>query len=116
MELPDYWLSRPGVEPGPDVRASFDRMWDRAIASGDSPRVKVEPALELFESALDTIKLGLSVLPEDEARQRIAAMVDACRKVALAAGGLESLLSVSGSISPRERATLFEIRTRLGGT
>ena len=78
--------------------------------------LKVEPALELFESALDTIKLGLSVLPEDESRQRIAAMVDACRKVALAAGGLERLLSVSGSVSPRERATLFEIRTRLGGT
>ena len=45
MELPDYWLSRPGVEPGPDVRASFDRTWDRAIASGDGPMVEVEPAL-----------------------------------------------------------------------
>ena len=45
MELPDYWLSRPGVEPGPDERASFDRAWDRAIASGDRPLVEVEPAL-----------------------------------------------------------------------
>jgi hypothetical protein len=24
VELPDYWLSRPGVEPGPDVRASVE--------------------------------------------------------------------------------------------
>ena len=45
MELPDYWLSRPGVEPGPDERASFDRTWDRAIASDDSPLIEVEPAL-----------------------------------------------------------------------
>jgi hypothetical protein len=45
MELPDYWLSRPGVEPGPDARASFDQTWDRAIASGDDPLVEVEPAL-----------------------------------------------------------------------
>ena len=45
MELPDYWLSRPGVEPGPDKRASFDRMWDRAIASGGRPLVEVDPAL-----------------------------------------------------------------------
>ena len=45
MELPDYWLPRPGVEPGPDERASFDRTWDRAIASGDRPLVEVEPAL-----------------------------------------------------------------------
>ena len=42
VDLPDYWLSRPGVE-GPDLRASFDRTWDRAIASGDSPLIEVEP-------------------------------------------------------------------------
>ena len=44
VDLPDYWLSRPVVE-GPDVRASFDRTWDRAIASGDGPLVEVEPSL-----------------------------------------------------------------------
>ena len=44
MELPDYWLSRPDVQ-GPIARASFDRTWDRAIASGDCPLVEVEPAL-----------------------------------------------------------------------
>ena len=45
MELPDYWLPRPGVEPGPDVRSAFDRTWDRAIAAGDGSLVEVEPAL-----------------------------------------------------------------------
>lgn len=45
MELPDYWLSRPGAEPGPQERAAFERMWERAIGSGDCPMVEVEPAL-----------------------------------------------------------------------
>ena len=45
MELPDYWLSRPGVEPEPKVRAAFDRMWDAAVAAGDCPLVEVEPSL-----------------------------------------------------------------------
>lgn len=41
MELPDYWLSRPGVEPDAEMRASFDRVWERAIASGDCPLIGV---------------------------------------------------------------------------
>ena len=45
MDLPDYWLSRPGGELGPDVRASFDRLWDAAIAASDPPLVEIEPAL-----------------------------------------------------------------------
>jgi len=45
LELPDYWLSRPDAEPGPEMRASFDRTWDRAIAAGDGSLVEVEPAL-----------------------------------------------------------------------
>lgn len=39
--LPDYWLARPGADPGTDVRASFDRLWERAIGSGGSPMVEV---------------------------------------------------------------------------
>lgn len=45
MELPDYWLPRPGAEPGPEERAAFDGMWDRALASGDVPLIDIEPAL-----------------------------------------------------------------------
>jgi hypothetical protein len=41
VELPDYWLSRPGVEPGPELRASFDRVWESAILAGDCPMIEV---------------------------------------------------------------------------
>jgi hypothetical protein len=45
VELPDYWLSRPGREPGPEVREAFDRTWDAAVASGDCPMIEVDPSL-----------------------------------------------------------------------
>jgi tellurite resistance protein len=75
---------------------------------------QVEPPRELYESALDTIKLALSVLPPEEAEERAAAMINACKEVAEAPGSFERLLSLGGSMSPPERATLAEIRTRLG--
>ncbi len=43
MELPDYWLTRPGEEPGPDLRASFDRAWARALADDAPPLIEVAP-------------------------------------------------------------------------
>lgn len=45
MELPDYWLMRPGAEPERGLRAAFDRTWDRAIRADDCPTVEVEPEL-----------------------------------------------------------------------
>jgi hypothetical protein len=43
VELPDYWLSRPGPEPDPQLRASFDRVWDDAMGSGKRPLIEVPP-------------------------------------------------------------------------
>lgn len=40
MQLPDYWLSRPAVDPAPDVRAAFDAVWRRALITGDCPFVE----------------------------------------------------------------------------
>ena len=39
MQLPDYWLFRPADGPAPDLRASLDAIWRRAIAGRDSPVV-----------------------------------------------------------------------------
>src|SRR5688572_4504642 len=65
--------------------------------------LKVRPPHELFECALDALKLGLSVLPQAEAEQRIAAMIQTCKEVAQAAGGIERLISLGGTVSPHER-------------
>ena len=77
--------------------------------------LKTRPPHELFESALEAIKLGLSVLPDDEAHQRVAAMLQTAKDVAQAAGGIERLISLGGTISPNERSVLAEIRRRLEG-
>jgi hypothetical protein len=37
LELPDYWLPRPGDEPSPEVRAAFDAIWRRTLDKGRSP-------------------------------------------------------------------------------
>ena len=39
--LPDYWLARPGPDRGAAVRASFDRLWEGAMGSGDTAMVEV---------------------------------------------------------------------------
>jgi tellurite resistance protein len=75
--------------------------------------LKARPPHDLFASALEAIKLGLSVLPPDEAHERVTAMLHTCKEVAQAAGGIERLLSLGGTVSPHERSVLAEIRTRL---
>jgi hypothetical protein len=44
VELPDYWLSRPLPDPGPELRASFDRAWERALGAGEAPVVELPPS------------------------------------------------------------------------
>ena len=63
-----------GVEPGSaDYRQLLDWLAHR-------------PSDEIFRTALEAIRIGLSVLPPDESEQRIAAMIKACEDVAQAAG------------------------------
>jgi len=36
VQLPDYWLSRPAQDPGPDLQAVFDAAWQRMLQAGES--------------------------------------------------------------------------------
>ena len=38
-KLPDYWLPRPAPDPGPELAASFDAIWQRASSGGDCPLI-----------------------------------------------------------------------------
>jgi hypothetical protein len=75
----------------------------------------VRPSGAVFGAALDAIKVGLSVLPSDEANRRIDTMIKACEDVAQAAGGLSRLLALHGRVTTEERSILDEIRQRLTG-
>ena len=107
--------------------AERDAIFDLAIGRGVAPDstdmaqlrqwlTAQPPPLQVFECALDTIRLGLSVLPPDEAQQRVTAMINACKEVARASGGLDRLLALPSVTSPQARSTLAEIRIRMGAT
>jgi hypothetical protein len=89
-----------GVEPGSaDHRQLLDWMAHR-------------PSDEIFRTALEAIRIGISVLPPDELEQRIAAMIKACEDVAKSAGGLSGLLHLEG-ISYDEGTVIAAIRRHL---
>jgi hypothetical protein len=70
------------------------------------------PAEAILQAALEAIRIGISVLPSDEAEHRIAAMIKACEEVAHAGGGVVDLLQLRG-IASQERAVITAIRARL---
>jgi hypothetical protein len=89
-----------GVEPGSaDYRQLLDWLAHR-------------PSDEIFRTAVEAIRIGLSVLPPDESEQRIATMIKACEDVAQAAGGIDQLLQLDG-VSNSESAVIAAISRHL---
>ena len=89
-----------GVEPGSaDYRQLLDWL-DHC------------PSDEVFRTALEAIRIGLSVLPPDESEKRITTIIKACEDVAQAAGGITELLWLD-SISSAESAVIASIRSHL---
>ena len=89
-----------GVEPGSaDYRQLLDWLAHR-------------PSDEVFRTALEAIRVGLSILPPDESEQRIATIIKACEEVAQAAGWIEGLLKLD-RVSDKESAVITEIRHHL---
>jgi len=70
------------------------------------------PSDELFRTALEAIRIGLSVLPPDESEQRIATMIKACADVAQAAGWIDQLFQLDRA-SDSESAVIAAIRSHL---
>jgi len=72
------------------------------------------PSDEVFRTALEAIRIGLSVLPPDEAEQRIATMIKACADVAQAADWIDQLFRLD-RVSYPESAVIAAIRRHLEG-
>ena len=89
-----------GVEPG---SADYTQLLDWLTH---------RPSDELFRTALEAIRIGLSVLPPDEAEQRIATIIKACEDVAQAAGAISELLHLH-DVSYSEIAVIAAIRQHL---
>ena len=68
--------------------------------------LRTRPADAVFDTAIETIKTGLSVLTPAERADRVKRIVDACREVASASGGLGRLLGLGTGVSSEEESIL----------
>lgn len=75
--------------------------------------LKNRPAHAIFETALEVIRTGFSVLPQWEREERIERIVDACREVALAPKGLAPLLGIGRTVSRVETEMVASIDAEL---
>ena len=72
------------------------------------------PSDELFDTAVEVIKYGFSVLPDAEKEERIKKIVEACNEVAEASGGgLVKVLGLGSGVSGVEAQTLDTITSTL---
>lgn len=74
------------------------------------------PSDELFDTAVEVLKYGFSVLPDAEKNERIKKIVEACNEVAEASGGgLVKVLGLGSGVSGIEAETLDTIAATLRG-
>ena len=90
------------VHRGETLARCFELEWLRA-----------RPANELFDTAVEAIKAGLSVLPPDERADRATRIVEGCRQVAAASGGFSRLLGLGTGVSSDEESILDAIAAKL---
>lgn len=83
-----------GIEPSSPAHAQL-QAW-----------LRKRPADAIFATAVEAIKTGLSVLTPAERADRIKRIVDACREVASASGGLGRLLGLGTGVSSEEESIL----------
>lgn len=77
--------------------------------------LRTRPANAIFDTAVEAIKTGLSVLTPAERADRIKRIVDACREVASASGGLGRLLGLGTGVSSEEESILDAMAATLRG-
>jgi hypothetical protein len=75
--------------------------------------LKERPEDALFETAVEVIKYGFSVLPDHEKEERIRRLVDACHDVAEASGSTLGWVIGLKDVSNSEAATLDDINKGL---
>jgi hypothetical protein len=77
--------------------------------------LRERPPDTLFDTAMEVIKVGLSVLPPSEQEERIKRIVQACHEVAEVSGGLAKVLGLGSGVSGEEESLLETITTTLRG-
>jgi len=92
---------------------------ERGLVAGTPPHdqlvawLQERPVDELFDTAVEVLSVGFSVLPAVERADRIRAVLEACAHVAEASGGLAKLLHLRRAISGEEAAVLQALARKL---
>jgi hypothetical protein len=85
---------------------------DRGVEEGSPADARLREWLEkrpedlFFDTAMEVLRAGLSVLPADLREERVRGIVRACHEVAEASGGLAKLLGLASGVSHKEEALL----------
>ena len=74
--------------------------------------LETRPSQSIFDTAIEVIKSGLAEFPQKEREDRIARMIQACREVSEASGGIAKVLGGSGT-SSEERSVLDRVAAAL---
>jgi len=90
-----------GVEKGSPAGAQLLAWLDR------------RPHDAVFHAAIEVIKAGLSHLPSNEREERIGGIVQACREVSEASGGIAKALGVGSGVSTEEQSMLDVVTAAL---
>jgi hypothetical protein len=76
--------------------------------------LRERPVDALFDTSIEALKAGLSVLTPEERAERVKRIVDYCRRVASASGGgLARVLGISSGVSQDEESLIDAIGTTL---
>jgi hypothetical protein len=94
----------------------------RGVEAGSTAQAQLlkwlqeRPANALFDTAMEVIRGGLALLPQEEREERLKHIVHACQEVAEASGGLAKMLGLGSGVSGEEEALLEAIATTLRGS
>jgi hypothetical protein len=92
---------------------------ERGVEDGSASQVQLlawlrnRPADTVFDTAIEVIKAGLSTLPPDLREERTTRILQACREVSEASGGLAKALGLGSGVSSEERSVLDVVTAAL---
>ncbi len=110
------WAEGKVTEPEREAILRFARS--RGIEDGSPAQAQLlawlqaRPPQVLFDTAIEVIKAGLVEFPPEEREERIAKMIQVCREVSEASGGIAKALGGSG-ISKEEKSVLEIVTSAL---
>ena len=100
-----------------DVLVRLDTRQEQAQLAAAEAQLREwlvhRPSYALFQAAIDVIKAGLAHLTPPEREGRLQEIVNACREVSEASGGIAKALGIGSGISSEERTVLDQVTAAL---